>query len=81
MQDRESKRTNVRITPALAADYCQVSKGTALQWIKNGKLKAFCIPSGQYRIRQEDFRDFLERYDMPIEDWLFESESEKKGGE
>jgi hypothetical protein len=28
-----------------------------------------------------DFRDFLNRYDMPIKEELFESESEKKGGD
>jgi len=27
-----------------------------------------------------DYRDFLERWNIPVEDWLFESKSIKKGG-
>ena len=71
----------VLITPSTVADYCQVSKSTALKWIRGGKLKAFKLPSSHYRIKKEDFRDFLERYHIPVEEWLVESESEKKGGE
>ena len=61
--------------------YCQVSKSTVLKWINDGKLQAFRLPSGHYRIDKEDFRDFLERYSMPIKEELFGSESKKKGGE
>jgi len=64
----------------VVAEYCQISKSTALKWIRDGKLQAFRLPSGHYRIDKEDFRDFLERYGMPIKGELFESESEKKGG-
>jgi hypothetical protein len=28
-----------------------------------------------------DFRDFLERWHIPVKDWLLESESKKEGGE
>jgi len=28
-----------------------------------------------------DFRDFLERWHIPVEDWLLESKSGKKGGD
>lgn len=66
------------ITPSFVARYCQVSKSTVLQWVKDGKLKAFALPSGHYRIDKEGFRDFLDRYNMPIEDWLVESEFEKR---
>ncbi len=69
------------ITPSIVAGYCQVSKSTALKWIRGGKLKAFKLPSNHYRVKKEDFRDFLERYHIPIEEWLVESESRKKGGE
>ena len=71
---------NVRLTPSDIARYCQVSRSTALQWIKDNKLKAYRLPGGHYRINKWDFRDFLEENNMPIEEWLLESKSEKKGG-
>lgn len=69
------------LTPIVVARYCQVSKSTVLKWIKDGILQAFRLPSGHYRIDKEDFRGFLERYDMPIKEELFGSESKKKGGD
>jgi len=36
------------------------------------------MPSGHYRISTADFRDFLERWHIPIEEWLFESESKEE---
>ena len=63
------------------AMYCRVSKSTVIKWISDGRLKAFRLPSGHYRIDKEDFRAFLERYAMPIKEELFGSESEKEGGE
>ena len=65
----------------VVAMYCQVSKSTVLKWIGDRQLQAYRLPSGHYRIDKEDFRDFLERYHMPIREELFGSESEKKGGE
>ncbi len=50
-------------------------------WMSKGKLSAIRLPSGHYRISIADFRDFLKRYNMPIKEGLFESESEKKGGD
>jgi len=63
------------------ADYCLVSRISVRRWIKGGKLSAIRLPSGHYRISIADFRYFLERYDMPVKEELFESESEKKGGD
>lgn len=63
---------NVRLTSRDIAAYCQVSKGTVLGWIKSGRLKAFSLPSGHHRIDKEDFKEFLERWDMPVKEWLFE---------
>ena len=65
----------IPLKPRDAAVYCQVSKSTVLKWIKDGKLKAFRLPGGHYRIDRQDFRSFLERYNMPIKKWFFESES------
>jgi excisionase family DNA binding protein len=46
------------------ANYCLVSECTVRRWIKDGKLAALRLPSGQYRVSAADFRDFLIRYGM-----------------
>jgi len=63
------------------AKYCLVTPVTVRRWIRKSELSAIRLPSGHYRITVADFRDFLERYDIPIKEELFESESEKKGGD
>jgi len=70
-------KESIRLTSRDIAEYCQVSKSTVLDWIKNGGLKAFRLPSGHYRIDKENFKEFLERWDMPVREWLFEGEEEK----
>lgn len=77
-QMRQSKK---RLTVKAIADYCLVSRVTIRRWIKGGELSALRLPSGHYRVSIADFRDFLERYHMPVREGLFESESEKEGGE
>jgi excisionase family DNA binding protein len=69
---KHNNRRNVRLTPRDIAAYCQVSKSTVLEWIRSGRLKAFSLPSGHYRIDKDEFRKFLRRWDMPIKDWLLE---------
>ncbi len=48
------------------ANYCLVSESTVRRWIKDGKIATLRLPSGQYRITAADFRDFLKRYNMPV---------------
>ena len=60
------------------AGYCLVSRMTVRRWIKDGKLSAMKLPSGHYRITTAGFRDFLERYNIPIKGELFESEYKRK---
>ncbi len=48
------------------ANYCLVSESTVRRWIKDGKIATLRLPSGQYRITAADFRDFLKRYGMPV---------------
>jgi excisionase family DNA binding protein len=55
------------------SEYCLVSGITVRRWIKDGKLSAMKLPSGHYRISNEGFKDFLERYHMPIKEELFKS--------
>lgn len=57
----------VRIFSALeVANLCGVVNQTAINWIRNGYLKAFTTPGGQYRIYSEDLRAFLEARGMHI---------------
>jgi excisionase family DNA binding protein len=50
----------VRIFSALeVANICGVVNQTAINWIKNGHLKAFTTPGGQYRVYAKDLAAFL----------------------
>lgn len=75
LTDKTGHASRVRLTTGFIANYCQVSKTTVLQWIRDNRLRAYSLPSGHYRVSKEDFRDFLEQNDMPINDSLFESKS------
>ena len=59
------------LTTSDVARYCSVSNDGVLKWIKSGKLRAFATPGGHYRISAEDFRDFLDRFDIPIDESFF----------
>ena len=54
------------------ADYCMVNTCTVRRWLKDRKLRSIKLPSNQYRISVADFKDFLKRYDMPIEEDFFQ---------
>lgn len=61
------KSKKVRIFSALeVANICGVVNQTAINWVKNGYLKAFTTPGGQYRIYAEDFVSFLVEREMRI---------------
>jgi two-component system OmpR family response regulator len=61
------KEKKVRIYSALeVADICGVVNQTAINWIKNGFLKAFITPGGQYRVYAEDLHAFLTERGMRI---------------
>jgi excisionase family DNA binding protein len=72
-------KENIRLTSRDIAAYCQVSKSTVLEWIKSGRLKAFSLPSGHYRIDRKDFKEFLEKWEMPVRGWLFENNNVQGG--
>lgn len=69
--------TSKPLTTGTVAHYCGVSRMGVIRWIRDGKLKAFSTPGGHYRIRVDDFRDFLERFDMPLDSSLFPKESNR----
>ena len=58
------------MTTGQAARYCHVSQATIINWIKEGKLKAYATPGGHYRILLSDFLFFLESYRMPVDSSL-----------
>jgi len=53
------------------ADYCQVSITTVLRWIRRGHLLAYTHPDGHHRILRSEFKAFLERNGMPIDERFF----------
>ena len=54
------------------ARYCRVSGVQVTRWIKDGKLKCYRYPGGRYKISRNNFREFLEKNNIPIIDEFFE---------
>jgi excisionase family DNA binding protein len=65
-----SKRTKldgkVNVSVGSIAGYCMVSPATVRRWIRAGELRATHLPSGQFRVSEDDFKEFLKRNNMPI---------------
>lgn len=53
------------LTTGQVARFCHVSTVTVRNWIKAGKLEAYILPGGHYRITPEVFKAFLRRYSIP----------------
>lgn len=58
-------------TTSEVAHYCAVTNDGVLKWIKSGKLRAFSTPGGHYRVAMDDFRAFLEKFEIPIDENFF----------
>lgn len=58
-------------TTGQVARYCYVSPVTVWKWIKKGKLAAYRLPNGHYRVEKATLRAFLLKHDMPIHPDLF----------
>ena len=72
------KEKKVRIFSALeVADICGVVNQTAINWIRNGFLKAFTTPGGQYRVYLEDLVEFLTSRGMRVPPELSEGVEEE----
>ncbi|HKY30963.1 MAG TPA: response regulator [Candidatus Polarisedimenticolia bacterium] len=65
------------LTTSEVAAYCQVTNDGVVKWIKAKKLKAYSTPGGHYRIRKSDFKEFLERFGMPVDQEFFAEERKK----
>ena len=61
-------KSKVVLTTGDVCAHCHVSYQTVHDWIKTGKLEAYCTPGRHQRIHVIDFREFLRRYDMPAFD-------------
>lgn len=59
------------LTTAEVARYCQVSPVTVWKWIKQGKLKAYRLARGPYRIEKGALRSFLQERGWPIKEEFF----------
>jgi excisionase family DNA binding protein len=70
-------RNQKPLTTGQIASYCHVSHVTVLKWIKEGRLKAYTIPSGHYRIQKQDFHEFLVQHNMPVDEAFFAEEAVK----
>ena len=57
------------------ANLCGVVNQTAINWIKNGYLKAFTTPGGQYRVYSDELIKFLKSQGMRIPKELEDSEA------
>lgn len=65
------------LTTGDVAAYCHVTSTTVINWITQGKLKAYQTPGGHYRIHREDFKMFLKDYGIPLRADFFLEEKRK----
>lgn len=62
------------LTTGEAARSLHVTSMAVLKWIRAGKLNAYRVPGGHYRIEREEFLRFLKENQMPIPKELFPQE-------
>ena len=67
---------NELLTASDVARYCGVTSVTVSRWIRGDKLRAYPTPGGHYRIRKQDFREFLEASGLPVDKRYFSSATE-----
>ena len=65
MTNRVEEWCPEHVATGFVAECCGVSNATVLRWIERGRLDAFRLPDGHYRIQREDFLKFLEKYRIP----------------
>ena len=74
--NKEIKNKRVQIFSALeVANMCGVVNQTAINWIRNGHLKAFNTPGGQYRVYKDDLITFIRNRGMRVPENLLDDES------
>jgi excisionase family DNA binding protein len=66
LQNESEQWSPEYISVGIIAKRCGVSNTTVLRWIAAGRLPAFRLPGGHYRIESHDFSEFLNRYSIPV---------------
>jgi len=66
LQNRFEHRNPEYMTVGSVARWCGVSNTTVLRWIERRQLHAFRLPAGHYRIKREEFDEFLTNYNIPV---------------
>ncbi len=61
-----SNNKSIMYSALEVAGFCGVVNQTAINWIRNGYLKAFTTPGGQFRIYPDDLITFMRERDMRI---------------
>ena len=56
------------LTTHQVAKECNVHHTTVINWVTEGKLKAYTTPGGHRRISEEDLVKFMKKYEIPIPD-------------
>jgi len=62
------------ITVGFIAKRCGVSNTTVLRWISTGRLPAFRLPGGHYRIERDNFSEFLTKHSIPVHNTYHENQ-------
>ncbi len=75
---RQQMRRHRFLTTGDIAAYCEVSNAAVLKWIDAGKLPVFTTPGGHYRVLRNDFRYFLLRHGMFVDDGFFGKSHSRK---
>lgn len=65
------------LTTGDVARWCHVTTNAVKKWIREKNLPAFKTPGGHFRIRVEDFEEFVARYRMPLADALRQARGAK----
>ena len=68
------------LTASEVAKYCGVASVTVSRWIRGNKLRAYTTPGGHYRIRKQDFKEFLESSGLPVDERYFSSHIALRSG-
>ena len=63
---KKSDEKSVVYSALKVARICGVVNQTSINWIKNGHLKAFKTPGGQFRVYPDDLVEFMKMRDMRI---------------
>ena len=66
------------LTTGDIARYCNTSATQVNRWIHSGVLSAFKTPGGQNRVTREEFKRFLKKHEMPLEEDFFRERTATK---